>query len=266
MLALIDLDVVLHAVSAAAENSFYAVPVDDGAELFQYKKDAKHYCLEHNIDPDAIIKSKDPEPIANVCHSAKVMVGSIVEKSGAADYIGFLSGPNNFRKTICPLYKAHRTEERPTHFQALKDYMLQYMKVEMKDGFEADDLMGIYQTLQMYKSNYPTIICTIDKDLDMISGYHYNWSKDSVYYVSEHEGALHFWSQMLAGDPVDGIVGIRGIGMKTAQKLLEALPENEWECYVGLRYAMEFDDPEEIFERNKKLLWILRAEELPDEH
>lgn len=63
-----------------------------------------------------------------------------------------------------------------------------------------------------------TVICTKDKDLDMISGLHYNWTKDKEpYEVSEQQALKAFYSQLLTGDRVDNIQGIKGIGNKKAE-------------------------------------------------
>jgi len=68
--------------------------------------------------------------------------------------------------------------------------------------------------------NYNSIIVSIDKDLNQVCGYHYNSTKDKVYYISEAEGIRWFYEQLLQGDSADNIPGLPGIGPKTATKML----------------------------------------------
>src|SRR5574343_1568457 len=72
-----------------------------------------------------------------------------------------------------------------------------------------------------------TIIVTLDKDLDMIPGLHYNWVKNTIYDVNEDEALRFFYKQLLIGDTSDNIVGIRGIGPVKAKTLIDHLETEE---------------------------------------
>ena len=149
---------------------------------------------------------------------AKVRMNSYIDEifhnSFCSDYRMFLTdSKGNFRVKIYPEYKANRVQERPKHYNALRDYLINFERAEIALGQEADDLLGIEQT-----SN--TIIASIDKDLDMIPGKHYNFVKDLHYEVSNAEGKHKFWCQMLTGDNTDNIPGIRGIGPAKAKRIL----------------------------------------------
>jgi 5'-3' exonuclease len=64
---------------------------------------------------------------------------------------------------------------------------------------------------------------------------------------------------MLTGDRVDNIIGIHGIGDKTADKLLLGKSVQEMEDIIINKYRQEFkDDYMKRYAENKKLLWILR--------
>ena len=72
------------------------------------------------------------------------------------------------------------------------------------------------------------------------------------------DGIRFFYHQMLTGDAVDNIKGVRGIGPKTADKLLDGLGEKEmWELCV------EKLGSEDRAMENANLLWMLRN---PDEY
>jgi 5'-3' exonuclease len=96
---------------------------------------------------------------------------------------------------------------------------------------------------------------SLDKDLDQVSGWHYNFVKKNKYFITEAEGLLNFYMQFLVGDSVDNIKGARGIGPKKARILLEDKTEPEmWATVVehlGEERAIE----------NGHLLYMLRHKE-----
>lgn len=192
------------------------------------------------------------DPIENALHSIKLKLNFIMDRCNRNDCRIFLSPEKNFRNELTPEYKATRNPKgRPTHYQAIRDYLTEVWAAEIVDNIEADDALGLAQTDS-------TIICSIDKDLDQIPGEHFNYNKDHHYEVTYDEGMKFFWTQMLTGDRADNIRGIHRVGPKTAEKLLDGLSEHEMRCQVGLQYALHFDDPEAMYELNSKLLWILR--------
>jgi len=91
----------------------------------------------------------------------------------------------------------------------------------------------------------------------MIPGSHYNWNKESVYQVSSDQGLRFFWQQVLTGDSVDNIIGLKGIGCKTALKLLADVPTKDCKEFCLNEY-LKRDRTKENFILNCKLLWILR--------
>lgn len=143
-------------------------------------------------------------------------IDEILHNSFCSDYRVFLTdSKGNFRVTIYPEYKANRVKERPVHYNALREYLIAHENAEVALGQEADDLLGIEQTGN-------TIIASIDKDLDMIPGMHYNFVTNRHYTISNNKGRHKFWCQMLTGDSTDNIPGIKGIGPKKAEKILVA--------------------------------------------
>jgi 5'-3' exonuclease len=98
-------------------------------------------------------------------------------------------------------------------------------------------------------------ICSIDKDLDMLRGDHYNFVKDERYFITEEEGIKNFYKQLLMGDRVDNIVGIKGIGSVKAERLLKEC-KNENEMYLAILEAYKGDDKRVL--ENGQLLWIRR--------
>lgn len=169
---------------------------------------------------------------------------------------GYLTGKDNFRNEIAVTapYKGTRIAAKPYHFQLLREYMERAWGFEVVDGIEADDALGI----ESYR-NEPdeTIIVSIDKDLNMIRGHHYNFVKEEKYYVTEEDAIRNFYLQILTGDKVDNIIGLQGIGPVKSKKLLQDCT-SELEMYETVLKA--YDGNEVRVLENARLLWILREE------
>ena len=189
------------------------------------------------------------------------LLDSILEKTKATEYRLILSNPVNFRKSIYPEYKGQRPPT-PDVVKEMKQYLLDYSNAEVApEGLEADDLMAILQTDN-------TVICTIDKDLLQIKGWHYQWEltgtsvngkewvKEAKFFEqSELEGLRLFYEQCLKGDVSDNVKGVAGLGEKKAKKLLTNL--NSELDFVNV--CLENYPSEEEFLMNAQCLYILRS-------
>jgi DNA polymerase-1 len=180
---------------------------------------------------------------------AEDLVDQILVNTEATEYRLFLTGKNNFRYSIYPEYKAHRPTEKPFWLEKCRQYLIATFNAEVIDGQEADDALGIAQTED-------TIICSIDKDLLMIPGRHYNFVKDEFQEVTNDSGMRHFYMQCLTGDRSDNIKGIEKIGPKKAEKILAGCV-TEQEMFDAVREAYSND---EEFLMNGRVLWIRRKE------
>jgi 5'-3' exonuclease len=170
------------------------------------------------------------------------------------EYQGYLTGKKNFRNEIAVTapYKGNRKAAKPKHYDRLRDYMLKTWNFIMIEDQEADDAIGI----AAYKHQVGEYcICSIDKDLDMLRGDHYNFVKDEFYFIEEEQGIKNFYKQMLMGDRVDNIIGIKGIGAVKAERLLKEC-KDEQEMYLAVLEAYKGDDKRVL--ENGQLLWIRR--------
>jgi DNA polymerase-1 len=184
------------------------------------------------------------------------------------DYTLYLTGENNFRYTVFPEYKANRLHTpRPTFLPDTRQCLIDNYDTIVSDGCEADDLLGIEQTISNANGE-ETIIVSIDKDLDQIPGWHYfpGLRRQGVeirpprqYLVSPVEARRFFYYQLLVGDSADGIKGAVGIGPKKAEKILEGLTE-EIDLYNVVK---DFFSCEEELIMNAKVLkiWTTMNEE-----
>ena len=139
------------------------------------------------------------------------------------------STENNYRTRLYPEYKANRTQPKPVHLEGLRYYLVTEMGAELTAEQEADDALGIMQC--KFENRDHTIICSIDKDLLQIPGWHHNFVRDTTIYVTKEDGVRTFYEQLLKGDKVDNIPGIYGIGDVKARKLLEKV-DTEMEMFA----------------------------------
>lgn len=201
------------------------------------------------------------EPLNFCLHNVNMKIKEIKEVTKAKDTIIFLSHPVNHREEIYPEYKANRdTTHKPFWYNEIKEFLtIRHKAVLSEEGDEADDAMGIYQST----SDHDTVICTIDKDLDMIAGFHYNWSKtrrdNGVYNITGQAADRFFYKQCLIGDSTDNIPGLfKRMGVKASKKVLEPL-DSMYSDKDMYNYVLScYDGDKEFLHLIAKLLWIKR--------
>ena len=173
----------------------------------------------------------------------------------------YLTGQGNFREhlaTILP-YKGNRDPtHKPKYYRDIKDYLIDFWDAQVIEGREADDAMGCAQYARWKTGNEDTVIVTIDKDLDNIPGYHYNWRKQELYYTDIETSDRLFWLQVLTGDRTDNIQGIHRVGPKAAEKILQDC--SGWMDYYDAALRAYENAGLEYwgFYENASLLWIQR--------
>lgn len=255
--ALIDCDVVVYQAGFTADNTYYTI----GKKKCKYKKDAKKWCDVHGIDYNEIIKHHDAATIDKAMEAVDTMMEGIIGATSADSHVGFLSGERNFRHDVAKTqpYKGNRKEANKPHlFVEIREWLVDKWGVQVVDGIEADDALGIH-------ASDDTIICTIDKDLLQVPGWHYNWQKRAFIEVTQRDGDINFWSQMLTGDRTDNILGPvkhTPYGERLARRVLEKAEDyQEMARAVAMYYARAYEDPEARMLENGKLLWIMRSED-----
>jgi 5'-3' exonuclease len=194
----------------------------------------------------------------------------------------------NFREAVAKEkeYKGGRKSDKPLHFYNLLTHMLSAYETRVHEGgLEADDYICVTQ----YKSwqDRDTIICSRDKDLRQCPGLHYSWEVGSQASIGpmfvEPLGTLEliqkldakgkkkppklfgtghkfFYSQLLIGDSVDNIGGVKGRGPVFAYDLLkDATTEREMYELVAEKYVQAWGDQwKEKMKEQVNLLWMVR--------
>jgi 5'-3' exonuclease len=217
--------------------------------------------------------------IANIC--------ALVEATHPP--ILFLTGKGNFREAIATRQKyKERPSNKPWHYYNIKAYIQAKYETRISEGMEADDLMAIYQTEALRKWNslpehlrkeWVTIICTRDKDLRAVPGWHFGWELGSQPQFGPEcidefgslrlsndrkslkgGGLLFFYGQCLTGDPVDTIPGLPDTGPVKAFKILEGSKtpkealQRVYGAYKAVYGAFAY---KELLEQGR-LLWMTR--------
>jgi len=191
--------------------------------------------------------SAEEDDLWIACARADQMMQDIIADTGATSYAAYLTGKGNFRRELTETYKANRPDDRPKHWQGVREFLITNHKAIVCDGFEADDQLGVDQD----KTHSSTVICSIDKDLLQIPGKHYNFVKKVFQEITHDEGLKRLYIQSLVGDRSDNIAGIAGIGPVKAEKAIGGLLPEEY--YEACRSIYNDD---ERFHLNMKLLYI----------
>ncbi len=205
-------------------------------------------------------------------------INGILEETQADEYQLYLTtdDKSNFRYDVATIkpYKGHRQSvEKPHWYKHIRNFLVdQRGAIEISD-MEADDAMAIEQ----YDTNYiqeggelvgETIICSKDKDLAMVPGWHYGWhpgkqKEKGVWFQDEIGGLRCFYKQLLTGDSTDNIPGLYGVGQSsTLLKKLDSM-DDELTMYdhVFTQYELRFGSyAEQFLVENARLLFMLQYE------
>ena len=123
-----------------------------------------------------------------------------------------LTGKENFRKDVSPLYKANRKNTRkPVCLKAARQHMIDNYDVRIYENIEADDVLSMF-------AGDDTIIVSPDKDLRQVPGYHF--IDGNLKKLEEDECLRWFYTQTLVGDTADNYKGCPGVGPVKAERLL----------------------------------------------
>jgi hypothetical protein len=200
------------------------------------------------------------EPVDVATLRASELVQRILHEVKADSYNLYLTGSDNFRFKYNPDYKANRKDlPKPEHLQAVREHLVVEWKASVEEQQEADDAMGIEQM-----RTQDTVICTIDKDLLMIPGYHYNFVTGVYREQFALDAIRHFYWQLIMGDRTDNIFGFDGKARQSVPKFLEPTMEELAACEDELsmfEFVRDLYDNDQRLLMNGICLWIRRNED-----
>jgi DNA polymerase-1 len=209
-------------------------PVQAGDHVVLIDGSAYIFRAYHALPP--LTRTSDKLPIGAVAGFCN-MLWKLVRAQGftpAPTHLAvvFDKSEQTFRKDIYPLYKAQRPdlpEDLIPQFPLIREATRAFdLACVEQDGFEADDLMATYAEQAKATGALVTIISS-DKDLMQLVDERvrmYDPMKDKpigAAEVFEKFGVAPdkvIDVQSLAGDSVDNVPGVPGIGVKTAAQLL----------------------------------------------
>lgn len=194
-----DGDIFAYRASAATDGRIYKIHYKDvdGRNCTtsrKYKKEADLAAVE--LD-GTITQDYEPEPETHALHilkkTLKGVESDLINDGHVGAVVGqevFLSNKGSFReKEVDITYKMNRAEmRRPFHLPACKQYLMNKWAAKCRAGeLEADDMLAMRAT-ELQKLGGPVpIICSIDKDLKQVPGWHWDFVKRKLVYVDEIE-------------------------------------------------------------------------------
>lgn len=243
---IIDGDVVIYKVAEGCADSYEIATEEDDEFIYRNigwanKEQAREY-LENIIDK-----------ICKDCKGTEVVICLSDMKA-------------NFRKVINPNYKGNRKAIKPLLYDYLRKYLSESgYKTYEKPQLEADDVIGILATSEKIIKG-DKVIWSLDKDFKTIPCKFHRakiGSKDESIIISKEEANWWFMYQTLIGDKVDGYEGCKGVGDKTARKILgdvgEKSLEKMWNLVVSAYEKCGFTKEDALL--NARMARILRAED-----
>jgi hypothetical protein len=112
----------------------------------------------------------------------------------------------------------------------------------------------------------PCVIVSLDKDLHTIPGLHFNFVTNTFSEVTEQQGWINFYTQLIMGDRADNIPGYDGKMRQKVPQFLQPIVDKviEAESYYEMFQVVEdlYDSQGLGVERmhiNAQLLYILRT-------
>ena len=177
----------------------------------------------------------------------------------------FDSGGKSFRNEIYDDYKANRGEA-PEDISLQFPKIIEYLKlrgicVMSQENFEADDIIGSLS--KKYQAKNKITIISGDKDftqlinkktimLDTMKNRVTDYKEVLSKYGLKPEQMIDYFS--LVGDSIDNIPGVRGIGPKTAQSLIDKFKTLD-NLYKNIK-KIDKERIKNLLEENKELAYI----------
>lgn len=165
-------------------------------------------------------------------------------------------------------YKISREgKERPLFLPEVTDFAFNNFPccISNSEWGEADDLIACAAHSSSSYDDY--IVVSIDKDLNMIPGHHYNPVKKTKFFMEKNDAYTFFFMQLLAGDRTDDIPGIKGIGLTRAEKILKGVTSPDeafdrvFQTYKNNYKDHSEDDLSTMIYNRANLLWLRRTHE-----
>lgn len=212
-----------------------AVPVAKGSHVYLIDGSGYIFRAFHALPP--LTRPSDGLPVGAV-HGFSAMLWKLLGDSKLSDRpthlaVIFDASEKSFRNEMYKEYKAHRPpapEELVPQFPLIRDAVKAFNVACLEqDGYEADDLIATY-AVQAAKAGADVTIISSDKDLmqlvqpgivmfDTMKNKRIGADEVMEKFGVPPDKVIDV--QALAGDSVDNVPGVPGIGVKTAAELIK---------------------------------------------
>lgn len=203
------------------------------------------------------------EPLNLCLWNVNKSIDTIVDRLGCSKYLVYITSDDgsNFRKAVRADYKANRTAPKPLYYTEIRRHLSEHHNAITTFGIEADDGIGIAHSKS---DGIDSVICSIDKDFRQIPGWNFHFVRKELDWISRDEAESFFWQQVITGDRVDNVRGVKGYGPKKSAIWLEGC-STAWDYLRAVRrlYLEHFGALEGDLRlvENLNLLRIKRTEE-----
>lgn len=250
------------------------------ADILQYEIGFASESYWKHLHPEASLEwlADNPPPWEIAEEQLLSRIATIEDECEATEPSTFyFSGKENFRYQIAVSqpYKSGRGF-KPFHYKNIGAFLRGLYPYREASNLEADDLIGI-ESRTCTTEERRGIICTRDKDLRALAGWHYGWelgkqARIGPLLVADFGslclsdcrkklsgfGLKWFLAQCIMGDVTDSIPGIVGSGISAAYRALNDVSSyaEGLEVVRGL-YQRKGYPPEYLLEQGR-LLWMTR--------
>lgn len=235
---LMDADYLAYMAGFATQKTIYTQCTEEGDYIKEVKKSElgsvdfyiTDFLVEEPTKAEFII-NKQNRTIKNLTNNIPfnwfLTKGSTVFRNEYAEFVKYKGNRDN--------------SERPHNYLHCMEYMKRVFKAKVIEGIEADDIIADVAR----RREGEVVVCSTDKDLRTVAGLHINLGKPSKpFYVTPLEACTNFYTQVLTGDKVDNIKGVKGIGEKKAYNILRhCSTEREMIDAVIEVYSDKITDP-----------------------
>jgi len=184
---------------------------------------------------------------------------SLLSKCGTPRYAAFITPYTTFRHGVgfTKPYKGNRSgKNTPPAYYGLKAYAEQEWGFYAVPDLEADDCVSLYRSTN-------TIICSPDKDvIKQVPGKHYDYFKNVWVETSRAEAWRFLWMQCAAGDSVDNVPGLPGIGEVRTNKSLDEVTQEDYPLRILQMYidnsGCKIKESIDRFKETLDLVYVLK--------
>lgn len=272
----VDADKIIYAAGFAVEKRSYHLIQDFEVITMPRatKKAAERFKAEHHPGTPDLVEACTREPVYHSKHIINTTINRIQKhypKHSLLIYLTACDDSNNFRHALAKTqgYKANRKGMgRPIYYDALREHIMSKYAYKLCDGYEADDAV-----IMDYEPG--DIIAGVDKDLLQFASTQYNYDKGIETIVLPEVGRRNFFHQVMFGDEVDNIPGMRHWckprcwgPVKTSKLIADCVLPLEYyhailEGYKKTIINEEFNEElfNSRFEEQCQLLWLWRHKE-----